>query len=73
MYERGLGIPKDELEASRLYRKAADQAIRVPMCQLGRLYLDGRGVPNDDAEAVIWLRKGANNATPRNRRAGFHV
>jgi len=59
MYARGEGVPQDDTEAVRWYRKAADQGDANAQFNLGVLYFKGQGVPENDAEAVNWFRKAA--------------
>ncbi len=52
-------LPKDEAEAVRWYRKAAEQGYAQAQFNLGVVYANGRGVAKDEAEAVRWYRKAA--------------
>ena len=56
-YEKGQGVPKDEDEAVKWYRKAADQGHAPAQAKLGSAFANGRGVPKDEVEAVKWFRK----------------
>ena len=60
MYEDGKGVPKDDKEAVKWYRKAADQGYKYAQNNLGLMYEDGKGVPKDYKEAVKWYRLAAN-------------
>ena len=60
MYDNGRGVAKDDAEAARWYRKAADQGNAGAQINLGLMYEHGRGVAKDDAEAVRWYRKAAD-------------
>ena len=53
-YANGQGVPKDEAEAAKWYRKAADKGYAAAQVSLGVIYADGRGVPKDEAEAYKW-------------------
>ena len=55
MYYNGSGVPKDDVEAVKWYRKAANQGYADAQCSLGFMYLQGRGVPRDDVEAYAWV------------------
>jgi hypothetical protein len=59
MYAYGLGIAKDDAEAVRLYREAADWGFAKGQTSLGYMYETGRGVPKDEAQAMRWYRKAA--------------
>jgi len=43
------------VEATRLYRIAAEQGIAGAQCRLGVLYAEGRGVKRDDRESIKWF------------------
>ena len=51
MYEHGEGVPKDEAEAVKWYRLAAEQGLAMAQFNLGITYASGRGVIEDEAEA----------------------
>ena len=53
------GLTKDEAEAVKWYRKAAEQNHADAQYNLGWRYAEGRGVPKDEAEAVKWFCKAA--------------
>ena len=48
-YDLGDGVPRDEAEAVRGYRIAADQGYAEAQFSLGAAYRDGAGVPKDHA------------------------
>jgi TPR repeat protein len=50
-------VAKDEVEAVRRYRRAAEVGDTDAMNNLGLMYANGRGVARDDVEAVRWYRK----------------
>jgi TPR repeat protein len=54
-----LGVAKDEVEAVKWYRKAAEQNLAVGQSNLGSCYAKGQGVTRDYVEAVKWFRKAA--------------
>jgi uncharacterized protein len=54
-----LGVAKDETEAVKWHRKAAEQNVAHAQYNLGVCYAIGQGVTEDDAEAVKWFRKAA--------------
>jgi TPR repeat protein len=51
LLEAGRGIAKDEGEAARLYRLAADQGNPLGQAYLAVMVEHGRGVPQNDAQA----------------------
>ena len=60
MYDNGDGVPENDAEAVKWYRKAADQGHASAQYNLGVMYSNGEGVPENDAEAVKWYRKAAD-------------
>ena len=52
MYAFGDGVPENDAEAVKWYRKAADQGDASGQYNLALMYDNGDGVPEDDAEAV---------------------
>ncbi len=63
-YSLGHGIPKDDAEAVKWYRKAADQGNARGQLFLGSAYSFGRGVQADKAEGAKWWRKAAEQGEP---------
>ena len=62
VYFHGLhGVLKNDTEAVKWFRKAADQGILQAQYDLGVMYANGDGVPENDAEAVNWYRKAADS------------
>ncbi len=55
----GEGVAKDQVEAVKWYRKAAEQNLARAQEQLGICYGKGEGVAKDKVEAVKWYRKAA--------------
>ena len=58
-YSSGSGVVKDDAEAVKWFRKAAEQGLADAQLNLGNKYFDGNGVAKDEAEAVKWFRKAA--------------
>ena len=58
-FQSGYGIPKDEKEAARLYRTAAEKGNAQAQYRLGSCFLYGQGAEKDAAEAVKWYRMAA--------------
>ncbi len=59
IYLTGDGVPKDDAEALKWLRKAADQDSPLAERYLAEMYFKGRGVPADNLEAAKWLRLAA--------------
>jgi TPR repeat protein len=57
IYDKGLGIPPDYIQAAFWYRKAAEQGDRRAQLNYGYLYEKGLGVKKDPVEALNWYRK----------------
>lgn len=60
IYAYGPASVKNEAEAARWYRTAADSGLGEAMARLGAMYANGQGVAKDDAQAVDWYRRGAD-------------
>jgi uncharacterized protein len=52
MYEKGLGVAKDNVQAVQWYRKAANQGFAQAQHNLGVMYAQGQGVAQDYAQAM---------------------
>lgn len=59
MFQQGLGVPQNDLQAAEWYRLAAEQGHARAQQNLGVLYEKGIGVPQDYAEAAKWYRMAA--------------
>ena len=46
-YRDGTGMPQDDTEAVKWFRKAAEQGDASAQNDLGVMYQNGRGVPQD--------------------------
>jgi TPR repeat protein len=57
-YLNGAGLAKDQKEAVKWYRKAAEQNYAAAQYNLGLSYYSGTGVTKDDAEAVKLVSQG---------------
>jgi len=60
MYDQGLGVPQDAVEAVRWYRLAAEQGDAGAQNNLGVMYKKGLGVPQNYGAAVRWYRLSAD-------------
>lgn len=58
--ETGDGIGKDEAEAVKWYRMAAEQEFAPAQFELGKCYSFGIGVRRNRATAAKWIRKAAD-------------
>ena len=47
MYSNGEGVPKNDAEAVRWYRMAAEQGDTQAQVNLGVMYSNGEGIPKD--------------------------
>ena len=59
MYQKGEGVPQNNVEAVKWFHKAAEQRDADAQFWLGVMYRYGKGVPQDHAEAVKWYSKAA--------------
>jgi len=64
MYERGIGVDKNEKEAIAWYRKSAEQGNALAQYNLAVLYEHGRGTAVDFAQANRWYRKASVQGDP---------
>src|SRR5260370_35326247 len=64
-YLTGNGVSKDDAEAVKWLRKAADQDNPLGERYLAEMYFKGRDVPADNAEAAKWLRLAAVQGDPQ--------
>lgn len=55
MYDNGMGIPENDAEAYKWYRKAADQGMPAGQNSLGVMYANGIVVPQDYLAAYIFF------------------
>jgi TPR repeat protein len=64
MYNFGNGgVPKDDVEAVKWFRKAAEQGEAKAQLNLGIMYGTGNGVPEDYVESYMWLNLAAAQGT----------
>jgi len=64
MYEKGIGVDKDEKEAIVWYRKSAVQGNVFAQYNLAVLYENGRGTAVDFAQAHEWYREASAQSDP---------
>ena len=65
MYYNGEGIPENDAEAVKWYRKAADQGYAKAQYNLGVMYYSGDGVPENDVKFMIYAKKSGNEEYQR--------
>jgi len=53
------GVEQDLGEATKWFRRAAEQGNSYAQLALGAIYESGQGVDKDEVEAVRWYRKAA--------------
>src|SRR5436189_79965 len=53
-YAHGQGVAKDEVEAVKWYRKAAEQNFAYAQTNLGRCYALGQGAAKNYVESYKW-------------------
>lgn len=58
-YAIGNGVEQDDFEATRWYRRAAEQGDARGAFSLASRYDEGRGIEKDHAEATDWYTKAA--------------
>ena len=63
MYRDGDGVPKDDAEAVRWYRLAAEQGHARAAYNLGLMYETGEGVPQDYVRAHMWYKLAGSRST----------
>jgi Sel1 repeat-containing protein len=62
LYFGGWGVPQDDLQAAKWFRKAADQGNAQAQSNLGLMYANGRATPKNLPEAAKWFRKAADQS-----------
>ena len=65
MYQHGIGVRQDSIEAVSWYRKAAEQGDVRGQFGLGMRYYNGEGVTQDLVKAASWFRKAAEQGNPQ--------
>lgn len=58
-YLTGTGVEKNEVEAVKWFRKAADRGNDLGQVLLGVCYSNGLGVETDETEAIKWFHRAA--------------
>jgi TPR repeat protein len=65
MYEGGMGVLQDDIEAAKWYRRAADTGDDIAQYHIGIMHLNGEGVPRDLVRAYMWLDLAAMRGHPQ--------
>ena len=55
MYDNGEGVPENDAEAVKWFRKAAEQGYADAQYNLGLMYAKGDGVPENNIRAYVWF------------------
>ena len=61
MYAKGLGIPRDDIEALHWYRRAAERGHAASQYNVGLFYAVGRGVAPSEVQAAAWITVAEEN------------
>jgi len=64
MYINGQGVPQDDAEALKWFRKAADQGNAYALGNLGVTYENGNGAMLDYVKSYMWWKLAAANSPP---------
>ena len=58
-YRKGDGVPQDDRESAKWYRRAAEQGCIEAQSYLGVMYEGGRGIRQNHVRAVKWFERAA--------------
>jgi eukaryotic-like serine/threonine-protein kinase len=64
LFEKGLGVPRDDKQAALTYEQAAQQGQVNAQLRLGAMHETGRGVERSDEQAFYWYRKAGEQGDP---------
>ena len=59
LYEKGAGVPQDEMKALEIYQQAADEGSAKGALKIGNAFYTGQGRDKDYAKAFQWYKKAA--------------
>lgn len=65
LYSSGKGVPQNDAESVRWYRKGAEQGDVSSQLAFASSYLNGKGMAQEPVAAVYWYRKAAEQGSPR--------
>lgn len=68
MYERGMGVERDQAKAAEWYEKSAWQGYVDAQYNIALMYASGRGVDKNEERAMIWLAKAARQGDKEARK-----
>ena len=68
MYDNGEGVPQDDIQAVKWFRKAADQGVDRAQFILSLIYEQGLGVPQDYVLAHMWSNLAAARGSELGRK-----
>jgi len=58
-YSKGTGVPMDEKEAVKWYRRSAERGDAMAQCLYGVCLSKGNGIAKDEKESIKWITKSA--------------
>ena len=61
MYEQGFGVPKDEIQAFKIFEKAAEEGNAKAALKVGNAYYLGTGTVKNYTDAFKWFQKAAES------------
>jgi len=64
MYQKGLGVDRDQGQAFQLFQAAADKGNAQAQYQLAQMFAKGWGVPQSYSSALMWTQKSAAAGDP---------
>jgi TPR repeat protein len=64
MYAFGYGVLKNDTEAAKWYRLAAEQGYAEAQYNLGLIHAYGMGVPQNDMQGYVWFAQAAVQGHP---------
>ena len=70
MYDKGEGVPEDDQEAAKWFRRAAEQEYAKAQANLGFIHANGKGVLQNYVLAHMWSNIAASNG---NKTAGENI
>ncbi|MDP2829785.1 MAG: tetratricopeptide repeat protein [Sulfuricellaceae bacterium] len=71
IHQHADGVVRNDAEALRWYRYAAERGDKPSQTQLGLIYMNGDGVPADSAKAQEWFTKSRREHAHHHHNAQF--